>query len=222
MGLEAKNKIRNSNIELTRIICMFFIFSGHFIGQSGSIEITASINDYILILMSHFSRIAVNIFLLIGIWFMVDKKFSASRALNLYFQLAVYCIPITIAVTILHFGELSTKDILRGLFPFFGRALWFASAYMTLMLFKPFLDKIIEWNQNSLQSFICLLFVSISFISTLPDKQEGYVIDTVWFTVVYIFVAYLKKYNKENRKVPYTYLGMAAIVAYIALTSFVF
>ena len=35
--MENKKKIRNSNVELVRIISMFFIVAGHFISQSGSV-----------------------------------------------------------------------------------------------------------------------------------------------------------------------------------------
>lgn len=79
--------------------------------------------------------------------------------------------------------------------PFLGRPLWFASAYMTLLLVSPFLQKIIKWNLKELRTFVIILFIAISFISTLPDRQESYVLDFCWFMYVYIFIGFIKRTN---------------------------
>lgn len=192
--MEKKNSIRNSNIELLRIIAMFFIVAGHFIAQSGDIVYSFCVNDYILIFLGSASRIAVNVFLIVGVWYMVDSKFSAERILKLYIQVITYSVPITIIMLLLNRENVSVKDFARGFLPFWGRGLWFASAYITLMLFKPFLDKILDWGKKELGIFVGLMFLFISFVSTLPDVQEGYVVDSVWFLVVYLFVGYKKKY----------------------------
>ena len=192
--MEKKSKVRNSNIELLRIIAMFFIVAGHFISQSGNIEYSFCVNDFILVFLGSASRIAVNVFLIIGVWFMVDSKFSADRILKLYIQVITYSLPITVAMLFLNRENVSIKDFARGFLPFWGRGLWFASAYITLMLFKPLLDKILNWNKKELGLLVGLMFVFISLVSTLPDVQEGYVIDSVWFLVVYLFAGYIKKY----------------------------
>lgn len=192
--MEKKSNIRNSNIELLRIIAMFFIVAGHFILQSGDVVYSFCINDYILIFLGSASRIAVNVFLIIGVWYMVDSCFSAERILKLYIQVITYSVPITIIMLFLNKENVSAKDFARGILPFWGRGLWFASAYITLMLFKPLLDKILEWSKRELGCLVGLLLVFISLVSTFPDVQEGYVIDSVWFLVVYLFVGYIKKH----------------------------
>lgn len=65
--MEEKCNIRNSNIELLRIVAMFFIVAGHFITQSGNVVYSFCVNDYILILLDPASRIAVNVFLIVGV-----------------------------------------------------------------------------------------------------------------------------------------------------------
>lgn len=185
---------RNSNIETLRIIAMFFIVAGHFVGQSGSIQYNLTVNDYLVALLSSGSRVAVNIFLLIGVWFMTDSLFKASRVLKLYGQVAVYSIPITLITLLVDPGPVSLKDTARGLMPFLGRGLWFVSAYITLMFFKPFLDEILKWEKKRLRAFVAILMVFVPFVCTLPDKQESYVLDSIWFLVAYLTVGYLKKY----------------------------
>lgn len=192
--MEKRSKTRNSNIEMLRIIAMFFIVAGHFISQSGNISYSFCLNDFILVFLGSGSRIAVNVFLIVGIWYMVDSKFSAERILKLYIQVITYSVPITIIMIFLNRENVSLKDFARGFLPFWGRGLWFASAYITLMMFKPLLDKILNWRKNELCLLIGLLLVFISLVSTLPDVQEGYVIDSVWFLVVYLFIGYIKRY----------------------------
>lgn len=193
--MENSGKIRNSNIELLRIVAMFFIVSGHFIGQSGDVIYSLSINDFLLAFLGSGARIAVNIFLIIGVWYMVDSKFSAERILKMYLQVLIYSVPITVAMFFVNRANVPMKDFARGFLPFWGRGLWFASAYITLMFMKPCLDKILTWDKKQVGLFLVLLFIFVSFVCTLPDEQKSYVIDSIWFWIVYLFIGYIKKYQ---------------------------
>lgn len=187
-------KVRNSNIELLRILAMCMIVCGHFIGQSG-LHITGETpNAFVLLLMGSGARIATNVFLLVGVWFMLEAKFSAERILKMYGQVIFYCWPLTL-ISVIFWGDLcSMKDIARGVLPFLGRALWFASSYILLLLFAPLLNKILAWEKKTLAHFVFLLLFTVSFISTLPDRQDSFVLDTLWFPVVYLTLGYVKKY----------------------------
>ena len=77
------------------------VVMGHFIRQSGLLESEAGANGTINIFLGSGGRIAVNIFLLIGSWFMVDSVFRPAKALKLYLETAFYCIPITILLACL-------------------------------------------------------------------------------------------------------------------------
>ena len=69
--MNSNNKLSNrkSNFELLRIIAMLLIIMGHISGQAfDSTRITESGKIFVTIMGSG-SRIAVNLFLMIGIWF---------------------------------------------------------------------------------------------------------------------------------------------------------
>lgn len=192
---------RNSNIELLRILSMFAIIAGHFVAQSGEIEYTLCVNDFLLTLLSSGARIAVNVFLLIGAWYMVDAKFNAARILKMYGQLYLYTSIFTVISLIIDYRAVSLKNLIYGFAPFMGRALWFASSYLCLLIFKPFLDLILQWDKQSLITFTALFFVIMSAFSTILTVQEGFVIDTIWFATVYLIVGTIKKYPaKVNLK----------------------
>ena len=194
-----KKTERNSNVELLRILSMFAIIAAHFCGQSGTFEYTPCINDFLLVLIGNGSRIAVNVFLLIAVWYMVDAKFSAVRILKMYGQLYLYTSIFTIVALIIDYKKVPLKLIVYGFMPFVGRALWFASSFLCLLIFKPFLDKILQWDRKQLISFSILFFIFLSLLSTILSEQQGFLCDTIWFASVYLVVGTIKKYSPKFR-----------------------
>lgn len=189
-------KVRNSNIELLRILAMLFIVGGHFADQTGIYHWVWSVNDYIVIALVSGGRIAVNVFLLIGVWYLVDTKYDISRVLQLYGHVYIYSSALTVLMLLLRADGLSLMSVARSFVPFFGRALWFVSVYNTLILFKPFLDEVLLWKKEKLWGGVVLLLIFVCGVSTIPrpDENASYVCDTLWFLVVYLVVGYVKKY----------------------------
>ena len=211
--LEEK-KERKSNFELLRIIAMLLIISGHFIGQSEVLNHVNSINEFYLRIIGRAARIASNIFLLIGTWFMVDSKYKSSRIWKLYGEVALYTISITLIMVIINVN-VTIKQVIRGLLPFFGYPVWFASAYIMLLLLSPFLKKIIEWDMKILGKFILFLFILISITSTLPSQQTAYVADCCWFIFVYLFIGYFKRLNINLKSHKWFFLGAGLFIYFI-------
>ena len=104
-------KERNSNIELLRIVAMIAIVSGHLISQGGDISYLST--RIISIFLGSAARIAVNIFLFIGVYYMVDSDFKIERVLNLWGQLFLYTSCFTL-IAILFKWHISVKDIIKG------------------------------------------------------------------------------------------------------------
>ena len=108
---------------------MLAIVSGHLLTQSSLANVTGT-NHILAMLLGSGVRIGVNVFLILGVWFMVDAKFKAERIVRLYLEVFFYSVPITICMLLM--GEAGgLRNILQGMFPFFGRSVWFASAYIS-------------------------------------------------------------------------------------------
>lgn len=195
-NISEKRKGRNSNVELLRIVTVLAVVAGHFVGQSGLKELSPSINDFILMLLCRGHRIGVNIFLLIGVWYMVDSRFKPRRILTMHGQVYLYCALMTSIMFVLDRDGIGIRDAVRGFMPLLGRTLWFASAYITLLAFKPFLDIILEWDRGALCGLVLFFLFFVSFVSTIPmsELEDSYVCDTLWFLIVYLFVGYYKMY----------------------------
>ena len=188
-----KNNARNSNIELLRIIAMGMIVMGHFIGQSGyAVQPMSHVDRFLVLLLSRASRIGVNVFLIVGAWYLVDMRFKAVRVFKLYGTMLFYSSVFTLVALAIG-SSASLKDIGRGFLPFFGRALWFVSAYITLLVATPFLNDFFRLGERKQKGFLILGFILICGVSTLPEVQEGYLVDSLWFWFVYLAVGFCKK-----------------------------
>lgn len=188
------------------------IVTGHFIAQSGLQYFPRSLNGFLLVFFRMGPRIATNIFLIIGVWFMLDRKKTAGNILKLYGQVLFYSIPLTI-IAVCFFREMvSFKSVIRSIFIFWGRGLWFVSAYITLMIMSPFLDIILKWDRKILKRALILAFVFISIVSTLPGIQDSYVCDSIWFWLVYLIIGYIKKYEIDFLDKNYNYLIFSMVI----------
>ena len=182
-------KTRQSNLELLRIIGILMIVMMHFCSQGG----IAANGSLPIALLTSGGRIAVNLFLLIGCWFMVDTSFRPERVVKLYLQVAFYSIPITLLMLVL--GEAGGfRNVLQGLVPFFGRSVWFASAYISLIFLSPFLNKVFLLPLYALRKLVLLLSVLFVIVSTIPNfSPVDYIADFTWFCVIYIFTGWAKR-----------------------------
>ena len=122
---------------------MIFIISGHMITQGMQINEYSQHVQAGLLFFGSGSRVAVNIFLLIATWFMVDSKFNVEKIIKLYSELFFYTFFITFLMLFVE-DNISIKMIIRGVMPFFGKALWFISAYISLLMLSPYLKNIFK------------------------------------------------------------------------------
>lgn len=83
MGIAGKEK-RRSGLELLRIIAMFLIVFGHFYGQSDVMRFIDphSATAVIVAILGNASRVSVNLFLIVAVWFMVGRDFKAERLIK--------------------------------------------------------------------------------------------------------------------------------------------
>ena len=203
---------RASGIEICRIFAMLMIVAGHFVGQSGLGS--AHADSMWLMLFGSGARWSVNLFLLVGCWFMVDSRFKAEQVARLYLTVLFYAVPLTLLA--LAFGNPTTKDVFRGFAPFLGRPLWFASAYISLLLVAPWLRFAFSLNRKPLGALVGVLTVVLPGICTLPDPQMCYVADVCHFFYVFVLVGFLKPLLVTSGKCKFAAL-LAGVAIYSAL-----
>lgn len=168
---------------------------------------------------------AVNLFVLISCYFMVDKKpLIGARWLRTYLQLFFYSACITTILLCLGLleGRASIVEITRCYLPFFGRPLWFVSAYLMLLIGIPFLHQAEEaTNKSTMRWFliaICIILWVNYLLCAITDLSNmNFMLDTMWFFVLYLGVAHIKHttnwFTNANRWIWLT----IGITTYLAL-----
>lgn len=223
MLTKKNNLLRNSNFEILRIISMLFIIAGHLTIQSGILN-TNSFNKLWAIIFGSAFGIADNIFILISSYFLTDCKFSVKRVLKVYLEVLIITIPLTLISAIFIGYKVDLNDIIRGLFPYSGSPLWFATCYITMLLFSPFLNKILNNEKITKQVLVLLFFINVIPSTFLFRNDFFYSGESVWFCFLYLLVGYFKKYATGDwikNKSKYTFL-LIAILIYIGLVGLYF
>lgn len=206
---------RQSNFELLRILAMLAIVLAHVLSEGGGLAHATGGQFLPALFLGSAGRLAANVFLILGCWFLVDAPFRGDRFLGLWTRIFTYTAPISLAMVLCGIAPFG-KDAVRGFLPFFGRPLWFASAWLSLMLAAPFLHGFFDWTKKRQQAALTVFFVLFSFASTIADFREGYLCDTIWFGYVYLFVGYLKKSTRFATGRPWLCLAVGVLV-YAAL-----
>ena len=140
--MEKNRNGRQENIELLRILCMFFILLFHFnlnaILRNG--ETSEGLN-YMSLLVNSLVVVAVNVFVLISGYFSIKIKMKSVMGLliqtEFYAALAIIVYAIT---TMLCKDEPLRLGVMIGLFPFHPTWLWFIPCYASLLFLSPFLN----------------------------------------------------------------------------------
>lgn len=185
-------KERKSNIELLRILCIIFIISDHFTGQSGIATYDTTQHLIIYTISTCGSRIACAIFVIISAWFGVEQKFNFCKVIKIWISTFFYVICVTLMCALFFHIPYDEKTIIRAFFPISGGALWFVSYFMILMLISPFLNLIVnrlERNEYKLALILAsipiIMFLTVFNMVTNPLSNEMWGFIYIWFLTGY-------------------------------------
>lgn len=215
-------KQRIVSIELLRILAMMMVVMLHYLDKGkllAPLNLPMKINGYIAWGLESFSIVAVNVYMLISGYFLVESRFKVSRLLQLICQVLFYSLlipPVLMAVGILQPGQLTIYTLLQYILPTQMIHYWFITAYVTMYLFAPVLAlaaRTMEKKQLGTTILLLVIFFSVSK-SVLPVQlsmdNKGY--DGLWFMCVFLIAAYIRLYG-----IPFLEKGKRAPILYVLL-----
>lgn len=218
----SETRVRNSNLEILRIISMVLIVAHHYaVHGFGTIEITYSFNRYVLGVLSLGGKMGVACFVLISGYFMVYSKFTLDKLIKLVFETWFY----TVGMGILFLFVLTPAEpiglnsLIKLILPIGYSQYWFMTDFIMLMLFSPALNLLIsqmskQMHRNLLIGGTILWSIMPSFVSASYGFNE-----LGWFVVLYLFAAYIRKYmDHEKKNATKDFLG-AAISYFFVIVS---
>lgn len=211
----AEKSKRQLNYELLRIlamlmiVCLHYLWKGGFLGDPARAEM--AVTGYAAWLIEAFCIVAVNVYVLISGYFGAESNINASdvlaRPLKIWKQVFFYAaaigaVTMILSVLLPEMGTVPKPDkyrIFMYIFPIVTEHYWFATSYIILCFFMPFLDRGLKTlDKKSLGQLVGAFLLMFSLSKTfmpmaLPWDNAGY--DAFWFAALYITGGYIRLYG---------------------------
>lgn len=232
--------VRNSGIELLKILGIFLIVISHVTQTLSSENLFISYQDYILDLsiattnmqqlilsiLRYSGVIGNTIFFVCSAWFLIDgKKFSGKKWFFMLTEVWVVSAAILTITYIVCSGNINTKMIIKCLMPTTFANNWYMTCYLLFYPIHTILNQIIK-GMSQIRLFrssivLVVLYMGFDFIK----GDLFFPSPIILWIAIYFAVAYIKIYLPDissNKKVNIILLsfGMAGHLGIILLTNF--
>ena len=219
--------VRNSSLELLRIVAILMIIAFHLAYKSGfnfsggSIVVNRLWIQF-LGMGESLGYVGNDIFVIISGYFLIkSSRINFTRLLNLWLRILFY----SVLFFTLHvmFGQetFSFKDTARAFMPITTRQWWFMTSYFFLYILHPLLNDVIRnLNRENCRKFILLLLVSWGItLLTHPNIRFKHYLD---FICMYSLGSYIRLWADKVGSKKYILLGAFAMAAnFMCIVKFV-
>lgn len=197
---------RLTNFELLRTIAMLMVVAMHYVAEAGMLpeleRMYGSFSSRKLLgtAVESLCIVAVNVYVMISGYFMVRSGFKVSRMIRLICQVIFYSLLIPVILAAAGLPILADREGLYGwiqyLLPISTGHYWFATEYVFLYLFSPFLNIACEkMSKQQLGTAIALLlgvFCVIKSVIPVNLATDHFGYDFGWFLCLYAVGGYIR------------------------------
>lgn len=216
---ERKDNVRNSNIELFRIVLMFLIIAHHYTVNSGLTslydfsEITG--NMLFLQFFGMFGKTVINCFSLITGFFMVKSEITVRKFLKTYFEVKFYYFLFYILFLVTGYEAFSMKGLIKTVFSVVYEAGdLYTGTYVIFFLFIPALNLLARKMSEKLYKYMLgILFLYFTVFATFMKHETFDFIG--WMMVMYLTGAYICLYQDKTKN--YSKIGLGGTIASVIL-----
>lgn len=199
--IEKTTKVRSSNLELYRIICMFLIVAHHYVVNSGLTYPDGpmtlapdNVNTLFLWAFGMWGKAGINCFLMITGYFMCKSNITLQKFLKLMLQIYLYKIVIYAIFLATGYEVFSVTRMMKLLMPIWGINTNFTSCFIVFWLTIPFWNILIKgMTQCQHVSLLVLLLGVYTILGSYPDFIVSFNYVT-WFGVIYLISSYMRLY----------------------------
>ena len=210
-------KVRNTNIELLRILLMLMVIGVHYnlkgMGNAFLYTQQAGINISLANILESICIVCVDTFIIITGYFQIEKKKVDKSKILKYLIIIIFFNIIQYLICILIF---KTPFNIKSLFSSAISGKWFITIYLVLYILSPYINRLV--NSLRLKDFkklvLILIFIFIIFQTFLTyinifipiggwsgiidiGIDKGYTITN--FIVLYLIGGYIRKVNYNPR-----------------------
>lgn len=214
-------KERDSSFELLRIFSMLLIVMHHYSVHGGfDFMIPFNLNLYFVQCLDMGGKLGVNLFVLISGYFLCKSEFRLKRIIKLELEVIFYSLIIGLLFFFFMPERESLKDLLKELSPLRSGSYWFYSTYFVLVLFCPFINKIISLLEKEvLKKLLLCIFILWVLIPILPKVHALELSNLSWFIFLYLCAAYIRFYQDDFRMCNKTCISLGLGIYVLVLLS---
>lgn len=187
--------VRNSNLEILRILCVIAIIYSHASSQGELFTVIPNDPQISYFMLTGFDRIACGVFIVISAWFLCDKPFKSDRFLRTW--LTVFTLSVPLMLFCVYYAKIDVVwDTLSSVFfPLTRIPLWFCSYYLMLLLLSPILNVIInELSEIKQKYLLCVFFVFMVIPASVSVHYGVMNHELFHFIFLYLLTGYLKNH----------------------------
>ena len=218
--------LRQSNIELLRIIAMVFIVMHHYVvhGTTSFVYLDSplTVQNVFALFLASLGRPAVGIFVLICGYFSIKSDFKLPRFVTLIAQVFSYSVLfLVLAKFVLPAGAtIGRAEILASVFPTAYGTYWFMTSYAVLILLSPYINKLLLLLTQKQHKALIVLFAAIWCIAPTILGANFAGSDLAYFVAFYSIAAYFRLYpSKVNPARHFALFGFWALVVLASIAS---
>lgn len=215
------NKTRNSNIELLRIISIIMIVVSHYcvhgVGSVHLVSLPIGINRFLLEFLTLGNLGSILFVLISGYYLINSNSVKLKKLIRINFQILFYSVIIYCILLILHIEPFKLMNLGKSMLPITFKMYWFATAYIMIYLFHPYINKLLNnFTRKEHLLFILLMILIFSIFGTLT-YSDYYGNELIQFLLFYSIGAYLFKYsdnyfNKNNNNIKILIASISLII----------
>lgn len=195
--------VRKTGLDFLKILAMLMVVFSHVLSKSEAISAFPQNSPGYLFLwiLRCFSKVDVNVFILISAYFLTQKEFSARHFFLNILEVWIYSLLSYIAVIIIS-GEVSFMQLAKAFLPILSNSYWFVTCYIGLYMLSPLLNRFVHALSRQALSFavfvvyiVCCIYPNFFYL-TRDDTGGGRTL--AWFVVLYLSAAYIRLHVDEK------------------------
>ncbi|WP_084105002.1 acyltransferase [Demequina sp. NBRC 110056] len=184
---------RNSSIEALRIVAMLGIVAHHYAVHGGVMSVTFDKDAAVtLSVVSAFGKWGVDLFVLVGAYFMVRSPSRGKALASIYAQVLPISLLILAAFLVAAPETVGLHDIKRSVLPVIFGQYWFVTAYVILVLIAPYLAIVATAITRVQLGRLIAVGVVLWSLLTMIDGVWLNVSDLGWFVLLFFIAAYMR------------------------------
>lgn len=198
-----RKQIRQSNIELLRVLAVLLIIGHHFAVHGGFCFETSRITGNLLFLQGLVmgGKMGVDLFVLISGYFLVTASgLQIRKVVKFWLQIFFYSVVIWLVWAAAGLAAFTAEEFIKACFPLLSRQWWFAGSYFAMYLLSPllnrFLGRLTVKRHLLLLGILAALWYVVPVFAWLPERVR----DAAWFVFLYCIAAFLRLHGVAQKQ----------------------